>query len=187
MAHSYLFKREMFVWADENGSDRRNHIRKFGYALRGRTPEYQRSLSRGCRVNAIAAITSSGLLATELTTGSVNGERLFDFLRGTLIPLMNAFDGQSPNSILVMDNCSIHRIQEVKSLLSQAGIPVMFLPPYSPDLNPIEAFSYIKQCLRHRDELLQTLTDPSDIIRHAVQSITAEHCNSWISHSGYGS
>ena len=128
MAHSFLMKREMFVWVDETGSDRRTHLRKFGYALRGQTPVYHRSLSRGCRVNAIAAITSSGVLVTQLITGSVNGERFFDFLRGILIPMMNAFDGQSQNSVLVMDNCSIHRIQEVKSLLLQAGIP----PPIQP-------------------------------------------------------
>ncbi len=153
MAQCFLFKRDMFVWVDETGSDRRSNIRKFGYALKGTVPVYHRLLSRGRRVNAIAAISASGTIATELSTETVNGECFFDFLRGTLIPVMNPFDGQSPHLILVLDNCSVHHIREVKDVLQQTGILVIFLPPYSPDLNPIEeAFSYVKQYLRHHDE-----------------------------------
>ena len=74
----------------------------------------------------------------------------------------------------------------MKEVLQQAGILVLFLPPYSPDLNPLEeVFSYIKQYLRKHDELLQAIRDPTDVIRQAFQSITAEHCNSWISHAQY--
>ena len=57
---------------------------------------------------------------------------------------------------------------------------------YSPDLNPIEeAFSYVKQYLKKHDELLQVLGDPSHILQAAFDSITSEHCNAWITHSGY--
>ena len=99
---------------------------------------------------------------------------------------MRPFDGVSPHSILIMDNFSVHHVNEVREVLQQAGILVLFLPPYSPDLNPLEeAFSYIKQYLRKHDELLQAIADPRDVIRQAFQSITAEHCNSWISHAHY--
>ena len=74
MAQTFLFKRDMFVWVDETGTDKRDQLRKYGYALRGVAPEYHRFLSRGHRVNAIAAITSSGLLALELTKDNVNGD-----------------------------------------------------------------------------------------------------------------
>ena len=62
--------------------------------------------------------------------------------------MMRPFDGQSSNSVLTLENCSIHLIVEVKQL-QQSGILVLFLPPYSPDLNPIdEAFSYVKSYLK---------------------------------------
>ena len=81
-----------------------------------------------------------------------------------------------------MDSCSVHHVNEVREVLRQAGILVLFLPPFSPDLNPLEeAFSYIKQYLRKHDELLQAIRDLTDVIMQAFQSITARHCNSWIS------
>ena len=79
-AHCFLFRRDMFIWADETGSDNRNCIRKYGYALRGQTPVCQRILSRGKRINAVSAISSSGILATEITTGTINGDFFFDYL-----------------------------------------------------------------------------------------------------------
>ena len=50
--------------------------------------------------------------------------------------MMQTFDGISLNSILIVDNCSIHHVSKVKELLCQLGIVLLFLPPYSPDLNP---------------------------------------------------
>ena len=80
-----------------------------------------------------------------MTKATVNGDIFFDFIRGTLIPCKSALDGVSPHSVLIMDNCSVHHINEVREVLQQARIVVLFLPPYSPDLNPAEeAFSYIK-------------------------------------------
>ena len=134
MSQTFMFQQNMFVWLDESGADRRDSLRKFGYALRGTTPVSHRFLCRGQRVNAIAAITAEGVLATEITKGSLNGEKFFDFLRGTLIPKIRAFDGSSSHSVLVLDNCSVHHIPDVTELLSNAV--VLFLPPYSPDLNP---------------------------------------------------
>ena len=71
MSHTFLFQRNMFVSVDESGADRRDSLRKFGYSLRGTTPEYHRFLTG---VNVLAAITSDGVLATEISTTSVNGE-----------------------------------------------------------------------------------------------------------------
>ena len=51
---------------------------------------------------------------------------------------MNMFDGVSEKSIVIMDNCSIHHVAEVKRMFMDSGIAVFFLPPYSPDYNPIE-------------------------------------------------
>ena len=112
---------------------------------------------RGQRYSAIAAIAADGLVAiSEPTSSTLDSESFFDFIRGSLIPQMNSFDGSSPKSIVIMDNCTIHRVPEVKSMFDDVGIPVLFLPPYSPDCNPIEeAFSYVKSYLRKHDDLLQ--------------------------------
>ena len=187
MAQCFAFSsRSMFVWVDETGTDNRDHIRKYGYALRGVTPTSKRLLVRGKRINAISALSSEGMLATEMVTETVNGERFYDFIRGTLIPVMRPFNGVNSHSVLVMDNCSIHHIIEVKEILRGSGIVLLFLPPYSPDLNPLEeAFSYIKAYLRKHDDLLQAVQNPSDVIQAAFDSITTDHCNSWITHAGY--
>ena len=74
----------------------------------------------------------------------------------------------------------------MKMLLEDAGILLIFLPPYSPDLMPIEeAFSSVKYYLKDHDELLQTVTDPFPIVHAAFNTITAKKCKGWISHCGY--
>ena len=180
------FNLKYFVWLDETGSDARNHIRKFGYALRGMTPEYHRVLSRGQRMSAIAAISSAGLVCVDLTKETVTGAKFLDFVRGTLIPEMEPFDGSEKRSIVIMDNCSVHHTTEVKQSFEDAGIMVIYLPPYSPDLNPIEeAFSYIKYYLKEHDEVLQLVRNPINVLQAAFNSITSEKCKGWIAHCGY--
>ena len=62
-------------------------------------------------MNSIAGFSQDGTIALELTSGSVNEVDFFDFVRGTLIPVMMPFDGVNPRSILVMDNCTIHHVK----------------------------------------------------------------------------
>ena len=89
--------------------------------------------------------TQDGVIALELVPGAVNGD-IFDFISSSLIPMMMPFNGANSRSVLIMDNCSMHHINEVKCLLQQAGI---YLPPYSPDFNSVEkAFSYVKGYLK---------------------------------------
>ena len=89
-------------------------------------------------------------------------------------------------SVLVMDNCSIHHVQSIVDLLRDAGIVILFLPPYSPDLNPIEEmFSYVKYYLKDHDDVLHALPDPIPVIKAAFESATNENINGWIKHSGH--
>ena len=115
MAQVLQFPREYFVWVDETGSDARTHIRRFGYSLLGIPPVYTRTLARGKRISAIAAISSEGLCSVELTYNSVDSDKFFDFIRGTLIPTMQPFDGSNTKSIVIMDDCSIHHFEPVMS------------------------------------------------------------------------
>ena len=186
MATTMMYRKEQFVWLDETGIDDRTYMRKYGYAIRGDTPRYHRSLSHGNRASIITALSTDGLVSIELINRSTNAEVFFDFVRGSLIPYMHAFDGSSPRSILVLDNCSIHRVDEILELLRSTGIVVMFLPPYSPDYNPAEeAFSYVKYYLKRHDDLLQQLHDKTPIIKSAFKSITAQLARAWIADCGY--
>ena len=134
----------------------------------------------------IAAISTNGLVTYDLVHGSVNGERFLQFLQGKLIPEMLPYDGENPYSILVMDNCTIHYVQPVLDTLKQMGILVLFLPPYSPDMNPIEEmFSYIKYYLKDHDPILQALDDPVPLLEASFESVTKEKCIGWINHARY--
>ena len=136
-------------------------------------------------MSAIAAISSEGFVGAELTTGSVNGDKFLDFIQGTLIPEMEPFDGSIKKSIVILDNCSFHHASEVKQAFEDAGVLVIYLPTYSPDLNPIEeTFSYVKYYLKDHDEVLQSVKDPKLIVQPAFKSVTAEMCQGWINHSG---
>ncbi len=126
---------------------------------------------------------TDGVVALELNDGTFNGEKFKYFILGTLIP---QFDGSSERSVLVMDNCSIHHTSDVQEALSNAGILTLYLPPYSPDLNPMKKlFSYIKYYLKEHDELLRSVSDPRPVITAGFQSITSQDCIGWIRHSQY--
>ena len=87
------------------GSDCRNAIRKNGYAIRGETPSFQRSLVRGQRITAVAALTVDGIIALKCTMNSVDANVFYDFVRSHLIPNMHPYDGVAPRSVVVLDNC----------------------------------------------------------------------------------
>ena len=85
---------------------------------------------------------------------------------------MQPFDGNSTNSVVVMDNCSIHQVYFVIEIFREAGILVIFLPPCSPDYNPIElTFSSIKYYLKRHDDVLQALpaSDAVQIIQASLR------------------
>ena len=181
MADASLFPKEMFVWVDETGSNLKDMLRLYGYALCGERAISRKLLIRGQRISSIAAICT----AADMTTESVNGEKFYDFIRGSLIPAMLPFDGSNPRSIVVMDNCSIHHVQELGELLNNTGILHFFLPPYSPDLNPIElTFSYIKQYLKDHEDIIHAIP-LVHVVKAAFDSVTAMKCNAWIKHCGY--
>ena len=187
IANISFFPKEVLVWVDETGCDNREMLRKFGYSIRGERAISQKLLVRGRRISAIAALSwTSGIIDVDLTTESVNGDAFYDFVCSTLIPNMYPYDGTSPNSVVVMDNCSIHHVAEVQQLLDDAGIPVIYLPPYSPDMNPIEtAFSHVKSYLKLHDDVLEAFPNKTTLVKAAFQNIKIEHCQAWIKHTKF--
>ena len=79
----------------------------------------------------------------------MDGDTLLEFVERDLLPVLQPFNGMNPNSVVIMDNCSVHHVARVKSLITEVGALLHYLPPYSPDLNPIEeCFSKVKSCLK---------------------------------------
>jgi len=116
MTDVQLYKCEQFVLIDESGCDRRDNVRKFGYAMRGECPVYHHFLHRGRRVSVIAALCTDGVIAVEFIMGTVNRDKFFDYVGDSLIPNMLPFDGTNPRSIAILDNCSIHNVESVVEL-----------------------------------------------------------------------
>ncbi len=181
-----LYSPNMFVFVDETGSDRRDAMRKFGYSLRGKRCVATRLLVRGERVSAIAAITLDGILDYQFVHGTSNGDIFREFIERELLPHLMPFDGKNSNSIVVMDNASIHHSREVADLISSVGALLIYLPPYSPDLNPIEeAFSSVKANLKAHEVIIYDASDIETIVQAAFTNISPENCKGWFSDSGY--
>jgi len=134
MAEISIYYPRMFVWIDETGCDKRNSQRKYAYSVRGITPCDHMILIRGTRYSAIGVMAlTEGILYVHVLSGTVNGERYAHFVRETFLPILNPYDGNNPLSVVIMDNVSIHNVDDVVDAIENIA-----QPPYSPDL--IDAF-----------------------------------------------
>ena len=186
MAEVSVYDPSMLLWIDESGCDRRHSMRKRAYAIRGKPPRDHRILSRGIRYSAVPVMSLEGVHVC-LLEGSVNGEKFEEFIRSCLLPILQPFNGVNAHSVVIMDNASIHHVDCVTDLIeNQAGARLLFLPPYSPDLNPIEeVFSQIKAIMKKNDALFPVTTMPRVLLTMAFGMVTKEHCHSYIASSGY--
>ena len=114
--------RSRFVFVDETGADRRNVLYKYGYSLRNKPAVDHALLVRGERISAIVCMSVIGILDVKTVQGTCNGDSFYDFVHTHLMP----FNGTNPNSIVVLDNCSIHCIDEVKEMFKGIGVLVLF-------------------------------------------------------------
>ena len=102
----------------------------------------------------------NGMLDVYVTPNSVNAEIFEDFIDNSLLKHVMPFNGRNPSSVVILDNVSIHHTNGVVQVLHSIGVLVHYLPPYSPDLNPIEeAFSKVKADLKANDCAIQASTD----------------------------
>lgn len=177
----------MFIWLDESGHDRRHASRKYAYSIRGIPACDQRMLIRGVRYTAIPIMSIDGIHDVFLAEGTMNGERFARFVKDVLLPHLLPFNTLNPRSVVIMDNASIHHVNEVIDLIEvQAGAKLLFLPPYSPDLNPVEGlFSQIKSIMKQNDKLFQVFSAPRVLLSLAFATVTKENCLGHISNSGY--
>lgn len=181
-----MYSSEMFLFVDETGCDRKNALRKFGYSIRGRPATCIKLLSKGKRYSAIAIMSTSSLLDCYVVADTVDGDVFYDFVQSSLLPLLMPFNGVNPNSVVVMDNCSIHCLDDVIKLINSVGALVVFLPPYSPDLMPIEhCFSKVKYFLLEHEATAQTMHDIKLLIIAGFASVTSNDCCAWSRNCGY--
>ena len=114
-----------------------------------------------------------------LAEGSVNGERFEFFIWNYLLPVLMPFNGINPLSVVILDNASIHHIQSNVQLIESTGAKVLFLPPYSPDLNPLEpVFGKVKTILKENDPIFQTTSTPRLLLALAFTGLGFHHGNS---------
>jgi transposase len=148
-----------------------------------RAPKGERARGKAPRnwdknVSLVCAIDSGGVKPSMSVEGAVDGRAFETYVERLLAPELGR--GQ----IVVMDNLSVHKSKRVQRLIEQAGATLLFLPPYSPDMNPIEeAFSKLKAALRkagaRRREALVEATG------RALDAITPEDIRGFFSHCGY--
>jgi transposase len=134
--------------------------------------------NRGGNISIVGSMRLSGLVALYPYDGSIDGYRFLDYLENQLLKSLK------PGDVLVMDNLRVHHIEAVREMLERAGIKLLFLPPYSPELNPIEeAWSKIKSIFRG----LEAKTIPSfiDVLKETYNAVTVENIMGWFQHAGY--
>ena len=178
-----MYKADMIIFVDETGTDARDKIRKYGYGVRGKPPVAQKLLVRGQHFSSIAIMSTAGVLDFQVVTGSVTGDVFEQFVQYSILPHLMPFNGTNQHSIVVMDNASIHHVDGITDLIQGVGAIPLFLPPYSPDFNPIEEFSKLKTTIKTY-EFQDVQLELESIIYSAFCHITPEDCNSWIAHPG---
>jgi transposase len=151
--------------------------------LRGRAPRGERLRSaiphgHWRTTTFVAGLRLSGLDAPMLIDGPINGESFLAYVRQVLAPTLR------PGDTVIMDNLGSHKGAAVREAIETAGAQLRFLPPYSPDFNPIEnAFSKLKALLRKaaartRDALWAAVAE-------ALDAFTPNECRNYFTAAGY--
>ena len=168
---------DKLVFLDESGVNI-DMVRRYGRAKnKNRVNDYA-PVNTPKKTTLVSSVRLDGTQAYEFFQGSLNGKNFLSYVKNTLIPTLKKGD------IVVMDNLSCHKVKGVKEAIEEAGASVLYLPPYSPDFNPIEMmWSKIKVLLRNRKtdtpELLHS------VISDAFSSISVSDISGWFTASGY--
>jgi hypothetical protein len=171
---------DMPMFVDEAARNRRTSGRSKGWASAGSRCIQHRFFVCGQRFSILPVLTIDGIITHNIIPGLITTECFVQFLQELVIPLTNPYPG--PQSVLILDNCNIHHSEKIRALVEdEAMCKLIFLPPYSPDLNPIEqAFFSIKAHLcRHWDDFSLSVIDT------ACHNITVDMVWGFIQSSGY--
>jgi len=126
----------------------------------------------------VAGLTARGIIAPFVLDGPINRAAFEVYVDKVLVPDLR------PDDIVVMDNLSSHKGPRVRDLIRAAGAELLFLPPYSPDFNPIEnAFAKLKALLRKAAE--RTVEGLWDAIGQILETFTPTECSNYFKAAGY--
>ena len=126
----------------------------------------------------LAGLRHDGLVAPCVLDGAINGETFRAYVEQFLAPCL------SPGDIVVMDNLSSHKVAGVRQAIEAVGARLLYLPPYSPDLNPIEQlFAKLKNCLRKA--AARSFEALNAAIAQAIRLFSTRECANYLANSGY--
>ena len=151
--------------------------------LYGRAPRGERAVggapqNYGENVTMLGALSASGICALMTVDGATDGEVFAAFVREALAPTLREGD------IVVLDNLGAHRCAAAREAVEARGARLVFLPPYSPDLNPIErCWSKIKTALRAAKARTREALEAA--IRRAIATVSESDARAWFKHCGY--
>ncbi len=128
----------------------------------------------------LAALRCDQLTAPCVFDGPINGECFRAYIDQVLVPTLK------PGDIVIMDNLGSHKSKAVRQAIKAAGARLWFLPPYSPDLNPIEqTFAKVKHWMRMAQK--RTREDAWRQVGKLIRTINADECSNYLENAGYGS
>ena len=126
----------------------------------------------------VAGLRKTGMVAPMTLDGPINGDWFEAYVRHVLIPTLRSGD------VVVMDNLSSHKRASVREMIEAVGARLLFLPPYSPDFNPIEmAFAKLKALLRKA--AMRTVDALWNAIGNLVDCFTPQECANYFAACGY--
>ena len=165
----------MFV--DETGA-KTNMTRLYGRAEGGQRVVDAAPHGHWGTTTLLSSIRLDGSAAPMVIEGSTDADVFREYVRQVLVPSLR------PGDIVVLDNLSPHKNAEVEAAIRAVGADVWFLPPYSPDFNPVEQlWSKVKAFLRALKA--RTLDAPIEGIRDALRQVTTTDALGWFDHCGY--
>ena len=164
------------IFIDETGVNLAM-TRYYGRGIDGGRVYDERPGKKGKNMTVIGAMSDEGLIATMTFPGSLNTASFLVFIEQILLPQLWM------GAIVVMDNLPVHYANAAKVMIESVGAKIKFLPPYSPDLSPIElCWSKLKEILRSAKA--RTSDALNEAITMAVNAITDENALSWFEHCG---
>jgi transposase len=171
-------KLRRLIFIDET-STKTNMIRLRGRSRRGRRLVDKTPHGHWKTSTFIAALRHNRLTAPFTIDGAVNGEVFLTYVQRVLTPTLKKGD------IVIMDNLGSHKIPGIREAIRAAGATLLFVPPYSPDLNPIEmAFSKIKSILRKKAH--RTVEALWRELGQIATCFSSRECRNYLRHAGYG-
>ena len=179
---------EQMVFIDETSKDGRDAYRKYAWGPKGQKVPVKLPFARGKRLSILAALDHKGFLAWETTPGTFSRHEFHYAFANKILPTINPWP--LPRSIIVMDNAKIHLYSGLEDMVHKAGAILMFLPPYSPELNPIEmSFGQLKKWIQRHANLVFP-SNPEGVLDVAMQvchaEASAKDAMGFFGHCGYG-